>query len=138
MPCQLMIIDDNENDLFFTRIALERCGVVYDVTSFDMAKNALTWLQSHPPPALILLDINMPEMDGFEFLDAFEALPMSVRGEIAIVMLSSSSDPADKARAAQFPAVCGYFIKPLDPKSAASLIDLKVATDGYSVHSPML
>lgn len=137
MTCQLIIVDDDENDLFFTRIALERCGVLYDAMSFDMAKNALTWLKSHPPPSLILLDINMPEMDGFEFLEAFEALPLSIRGQIAIVMLSSSSDPADKARAAQFPSVRGYFIKPLDREAAASLMDLKV-TVGCGVSSPTL
>jgi CheY-like chemotaxis protein len=126
MSCRVLMVDDNENDLLFTRIALQRCGVDYDLRAFERAQEALDMLATDPAHGidLILLDINMPGMDGFAFLKAFEALPEQQRGHIGVVMLSSSSDPADRARAAAHPCVRGFMSKPLDKTHAASLIQL--------------
>ncbi|MBD0254105.1 MAG: response regulator [Cytophagales bacterium] len=62
-------------------------------------------------PDLILLDINMPVMDGWQFLAALAALPKP--REVPVVMLTSSIDSEDMARARTFPAVRGFFSKPL-------------------------
>jgi CheY-like chemotaxis protein len=62
-------------------------------------------------PDLILLDINMPVMDGWQFLAALAALPKP--REVPVVMLTSSIDAEDMARARTFPAVRGFFSKPL-------------------------
>ena len=62
-------------------------------------------------PDLILLDINMPVMDGWQFLSALAALPKP--REVPVVMLTSSIDAQDMARARTFPAVRGFFSKPL-------------------------
>ncbi|MDP3166805.1 MAG: response regulator [Hydrogenophaga sp.] len=124
------MIDDNENDLLFTRIALQRCGVDYEVRGVERAQEALQMLTTDPAHGidLILLDINMPVMDGFGFLRAFEALPAEQRGHTVVVMLSSSSDPVDRARAAGHACVRGFLSKPLDKTAAANLIHL--------VHAP--
>lgn len=126
MSCRVLMVDDNENDLLFTRIALQRCGVEYDILSFERAQEAIHMLASDPAHGidLILLDINMPGMDGFGFLKAFEALPPGQRGQAVVVMLSSSSDPADQARAARHATVRGFMQKPLDKTDAAHLVHL--------------
>lgn len=126
MSCHVLMVDDNENDLLFTRIALQRSGVDYQVHACERAQEALESLKADPAHRtdLILLDINMPVMDGFDFLRAFEALPAEQRGHAVVVMLSSSSDPADKARAAGHACVRGFLSKPLDKVAAAGLIDL--------------
>lgn len=126
MSCRVLTIDDNENDLLFTRIALQRSGVDFDIRAFERAQEALTWLATEPAHGtdLILLDINMPVMDGFAFLRAFEALPDAQRGHAVVVMLSSSSDPADRHRAAQHNSVRGFMNKPLDKDTAAGLVRL--------------
>lgn len=126
MSCHVLMIDDNENDLLFTRIALQRSGVEYQVQACERAQEALTLLTADLPrrPDIILLDINMPVMDGFGFLRAFEALPAAQRGHTVVVMLSSSSDPADRARAAGHACVRGFLNKPLDKAAAAGLIHL--------------
>jgi len=126
MTLRVMLVDDNEDDLFFTRLALKRSGDQLEVTSFDRAQDALDWLQTEQGRDLhlILLDINMPSMNGFEFLEAFSRLPEQMRGDTAIVMVSSSSDPKDKAGAFAFPVVQGYFIKPLSRKDAARLVNM--------------
>ena len=130
MTCRVLMVDDNENDLLFTRIALERSGVDFEIRAFERAEEALQMLAATPDHGIdvILLDINMPVMDGFGFLQAFEALPTAQRDHAVVVMLSSSSDPADRARAAAHACVRDFLRKPLDKGDAAKLIHL--------VHAP--
>lgn len=126
MSCRVLMVDDNENDLLFTRIALERSGMDYQVRAFERAQEALQMLATEAGHGidLILLDINMPVMDGFGFLLAFDALPAAQRGHAVVVMLSSSSDPADKSRAAAHACVRGFVSKPLTKDTAAGLVRL--------------
>lgn len=124
---RIVLIDDSEPDLIYSRIVLERSGIARDVRAFESAREALDWLLA---PActgadLILLDINMPGMDGFEFLDALRQAragqPDKRWGQV--VMLTSSPDPGDRARAAAYPCVTGYLVKPLNQAAAQTLPD---------------
>lgn len=119
---RILLIDDSEPDLLFTRIVLERARVAQEILSFESAREALGWLRE-PGSAgadLILLDINMPGMNGFEFLDAYEREHLEPRAP-AVVMLTSSADPADRRSAESFNSVRGYVTKPLDAVEAAAL-----------------
>ncbi len=123
MPLRILMIDDNEDDLLFTRIALTRCGVDYDIKAHIKAQDALDELRCTPDHGvdLILLDINMPVMNGFDFLEAFEALTPEQRGPAVVVLLSSSRDAIDRERAARFDSVRGFMTKPLERAAAAEL-----------------
>ena len=110
----ILLIDDSEPDLMYGRIMIEHAGVASKVTSFEDAREALKWLQQGDGDGvdMILLDINMPNMDGFEFLTAFEALALA--STAPVVMLTSSPDPRDRERARGFVSVHDYVVKPID------------------------
>ncbi len=82
------------------------------------APEALEYLNSiiHQPellPEIIFLDIRMPIMDGFGFLDEFQKLPDSIKNFSKVILLSSTLDPEDNARATKYPEVIKMLLKPL-------------------------
>ncbi len=120
----VVVVDDSDVDLLFARIMLERSGAVRQLLTFESAPAALDFLAGAQGRAvdLILLDIHMPGMNGFEFLRRHEQ-DCAARGQpaVPVVMLSSSPDPADRARAAQYRCVRDYLVKPLDAEAARAL-----------------
>ena len=120
---RLMLVDDSEADLLYTQIVLERCGLPIEALAFEEARQALRALAdgSAGHVDVVLLDINMPGMNGFEFLDAYERLSEPQRRGAVVVMLTSSPTPADRERALRYPSVKGYVVKPLDVESARTL-----------------
>ena len=123
---RVMLIDDSEADLLFSRIIVSRAGLCEDVLAFDSARTALEHL-SRPEGEevdMILLDINMPGMDGFQFLAAYEHLCRERTAPAAVVMLTSSPDPRDRAQAQAFDCVRGYVVKPINLAAARQLAEL--------------
>ena len=111
----LMIIDDNEVDQKLCRRLVKRSGLVENVLGFLSAEDALGYLRSQTLPAAdaILLDINMPKMDGFEFLDTATRELGERFARVVIMMLTTSLNPYDQERARQCPVVKDYCNKPL-------------------------
>ena len=74
-------------------------------------------------PELIFLDINMPLMDGFDFLEEFKNYPQPLQEKCKVIMLSSSIHPSDVERAQSYPQCVKYMNKPLSKGSLANLND---------------
>ncbi|WP_340066266.1 response regulator [Ascidiimonas aurantiaca] len=114
------IIDD---DPFYTEMLKRIIGIKRfseQVLVFENGKEALDFFQDtiHEKdesklPKLLLLDINMPEMDGWEFLNAFETFKDKYQKEIIIYLVSSSINPKDIMRAKEIALVTDYFVKPI-------------------------
>ena len=123
---RLLLVDDDHVSNMLTEMVLEDMA---RFTSFQVAVNgqeALDYLEITARldpstfPQLILLDLNMPVMDGFEFLE--QVTQLRLPSMPSIIVLSSSSDPTDLARAAKFP-ILGYLIKPIRPEMLLPLIE---------------
>lgn len=78
-------------------------------------------------PNVILLDLNMPHMDGWDFLDAYAGL--AVASEIPVFLLTSSIHPHDMERSREYGSVKGYFSKPLDDAKVAQMLQLLEAQE---------
>lgn len=110
-----MTIDDEGLDQRLYRRIMERSGLVERVLSFRMAREALDYLKSEDSENIdvIFLDINMPQMNGFEFLERATAELGEGFARCVVIMLTTSLDPRDEARARQFDVVKKYLNKPL-------------------------
>jgi CheY-like chemotaxis protein len=115
---RVMVVDDAPIDRFIAEKILLSARFTEQVISVESAMDALTYLEVHQAnpeemPDLIFLDINMPEMSGFDFLDAYSSFSETVKHKCIIVMLSSSVHPEDHERAGKCPYVCKFLSKPL-------------------------
>lgn len=113
-----MIIDDSETDILISIAMAKRARFAESYITHISAKGALTYLweckdQPDLLPDVIFLDINMPVMNGFAFLDEFDNCPQAVKEKCRIVMLSSSLDPNDFRKATDSPYVVEFISKPL-------------------------
>jgi CheY-like chemotaxis protein len=112
-----MIVDDSEVDILILRKCIEMCSVPSDIISRQSANEALEYLLAATAdlmPDVLFLDIKMPEMDGFEFLDRlFSTLQYNPR--MKIVILTSSTAREDISRAKEYVkrGVADYIEKPL-------------------------
>lgn len=114
-PNFIVIDDDPFNNKICTLFLRKYFGDVA-VQTFTEPEAAIHYLAGHtngPEPSIVLLDINMPTMTGWEFLDEYEYLDASVKNSLRVYILSSSVDERDKERAAQNKNVVDYLIKPL-------------------------
>lgn len=112
----VLLIDDERVDQMIYRRVLKKSGLVDNITGFEYADEALAHLRQPDCPTydVIFLDINMPRMNGFEFLDAaFADERAKSYARAVIVMLTTSIEKRDKERAAQYAVVKDFINKPL-------------------------
>jgi CheY-like chemotaxis protein len=112
----VLIVEDNPIDVFINTRVIEQTGLTKSVVVQPSAKAALEYLEEtaiNDLPGVIFLDIRMPDMDGFEFLDAFKSLSRPIQDTCRVVMLSSSIDPLDDERSGSYAAVVAFIPKPL-------------------------
>jgi CheY-like chemotaxis protein len=123
----ILLVDDDPTVNFLNQRLLSRLNVSQEVYVAQNGVEALTLLNLHCQahfrtcPALVLLDLNMPVMDGFEFLEAYQRLPVEQRQGTSIVVLTSSVLPADQVRAQKL-AVAGFLTKPLTRESLNTVL----------------
>lgn len=125
----VMLIDDNEIDNLINQKMIEAAVVSDSIYTHTSAKSAIEFLRNIEPldvaekvlPDVIFLDIDMPLMDGFQFLDEFEKLSNAAKKKCRIIMLTSSINPQDSARAKKYTTVRQYLNKPLTHESIAKL-----------------
>ena len=110
------LIDDDEIYIFTTKKLINKVGFCEEIAVFQNGKEAIdaikfTLRNKNELPDVILLDLNMPIMDGWQFLDEF--IRIKSEKQIKIYIVSSSVDPSDIERANTYNMVSNYIIKPI-------------------------
>lgn len=123
----VLLIDDESVDQYLYQRIIERSGLVERTVSFMAADRALEHLRTHPEEEVdaIFLDINMPRMNGFEFLEQATKELGERFAKVCIVMLTTSLNPEDETHARSFPVVRDFINKPLtveDVRRVAGLV----------------
>jgi CheY-like chemotaxis protein len=123
----IVLVDDNETTSFLNNRLLGRLAVASKVSTFSRAEEACRYLwqdaKTAPAPAadLVFVDLKMPGMSGFEFLEQYSQLPAPVQERTVVAVLTTSMHAADTARVAQYPNV-EYLTKPLTEEKLQRLL----------------
>ena len=135
-PSLTLVVDDDETTRFLTRRLLQRERMPGEVVEASNGQQALELLQelcasAQPPtPVLVLVDINMPVMNGLEFLHHQQALPTSCLQMMTTVVVSSSDAASDKQRAQTLASA--YVTKPLTQPVLHQLVQQHLASYGLA------
>ncbi|MGX7666401.1 response regulator [Flavobacterium pedocola] len=123
---KILVIDDSATDRYIAKRLAEKNHFAEEVVLHESAIEALNYLISleNTPqmlPQLIFLDINMPGMNGHEFLDEYSKLSETIKTNCIIMMITTSVHPDDLKRAEENPCVIRFLNKPLDKEKLESI-----------------
>ncbi|WP_026897390.1 response regulator [Daejeonella oryzae] len=124
---KVFIIDDDSIHQRIAQIMIEKHQLFDDYTSFTEAEKAIDFIKNNKKniqalPDVILLDLNMPVIDGWDFLDLFETIRLELIKIIRIFIVTSSVDEKDILRSHTYSSVSGFISKPLSPDIIRSTI----------------
>ncbi len=128
----VLLIDDDKPTNFLHKKIIERAGLDVDVQALTSAAEALEFLtysgtyegtEDIKRPGIIFLDINMPGMNGWEFMEAYHALPETQKARIVVIMLTTSLNTDDRDRAMKDKDIATFYHKPLRPEMVLELVN---------------
>lgn len=120
----ILLIDDDPDDNMYHRIIIEEMDIVNRI---DIALNgleALAYLKNEHqvPPEIIFLDLNMPKMNGWEFLEQYRHLNKEQKAKVVLVILTTSANPDHIKKAKEIEDVTGFETKPLSKQILTEIL----------------
>ncbi|WP_422083124.1 response regulator [Ulvibacterium sp.] len=121
------IIDDDPIFIYGTRRIMKEVNFCDNILVFNNGQDAIEGLkeliaQGEDLPEVLFLDLNMPIMNGWEFLEDFEKIPNPNGKKVIIYIISSSIDPRDLERIRNYKMVNNYILKPLSPQDLENVL----------------
>ncbi|HVO75742.1 MAG TPA: response regulator [Ignavibacteriaceae bacterium] len=116
---RFVVIDDDPVNNALCKMVIKMAVGKIDIKTFTLPEKGFEYIETeyskngNESTSVILLDLNMPLMSGWEFLERFDSLDEIIKKQLEIYILSSSVDPRDKARAGANKNVADYIVKPL-------------------------
>ncbi len=130
----VLLVDDSATDNFLHKRIIQKADITNHIEIAENGEEALNFLvkkgkwekpeSSYCQPELILLDINMPVMDGWQFLEEYNKLEEVQKGKIVIIMLTTSLNPSDKIKAETMLESECFRYKPLTPEVISEIIQI--------------
>lgn len=117
----VLLVDDDVPTNFIHEVILKKTNRFKQIGSVLSATEALDYLQVSRPN-LIFLDINMPALSGWDFIDQFRSLPLEQKENIVIIMLSTSMDPKDRQRAQIYSEIQEFVSKPISVEKVEDIL----------------
>lgn len=114
-----LIVDDDKSNNLLCKMVLKKVLGDIDITTYENPREGLSYIESEykntefNSPTILFLDINMPDISGWEFLEIYKDYSENIHKQFTIYMLSSSVDYKDKSLAEENPLVKGFISKPL-------------------------
>lgn len=126
-PIVVCLIDDDGIYQFYMKKIIQTLHKINKVISFGDGEEAVEFFESNISncavlPNIIFLDINMPVMDGWQFMDEYIKLKPKISKEITVYMLSSSNDEEDIEHAKSINEISDYLIKPVTPEQLEEIV----------------
>jgi CheY-like chemotaxis protein len=114
----ILLIDDDRIYQFAAKKTIEATGFADSILVYSNGRDAINFLKNNCEdeailPDVIFLDVNMPIMNGWEFLDAYKTLKSDLKKPVIIYVVSSSVDEIDVSKSRQYDSVKGYIVKPV-------------------------
>ena len=130
-----MLVDDNPDDNFYHERVIRKSNAAEHVVAKQTAMEALDYLQSDKinkdlHPDLIFLDINMPGMNGWEFLETYNKMEAKYKSRAVVIMLTTSDNPDDKMKAKALNLASDFKTKPLSEEMLAEIMDKYFSMQG--------
>ena len=122
----ILVVDDDTIANFLIERIVQSTGMARNISKALNGKEALKIFHNHineaaPLPEVVLLDLNMPIMNGFEFLQAYNELEFEDKGDTLIILVTSSNNPVDMQRAKEF-GVKYYLTKPINAETIRGIM----------------
>ncbi|TPN82267.1 response regulator [Aquimarina algicola] len=118
----ILLVDDSNATNFFNKTIIEKSGYAEKVTIVKNGKEALAYITTNGSPELIFLDINMPVMTGWEFLEEYQKLELQYKQSVIILMLGATLSKEDKEKAESILFVKGFEEKMLTKECLYQII----------------
>ena len=125
MTKRIAIADDDPIFQFTTKVKIEKLKLAENIRMCNDGEEMFEYLrdcQEELLPDILLLDINMPIVDGWDFLELFDQLPAAVRERVSIYMLSSSINPVDVEKAESHPRIVRSLTKPISDSILSEIL----------------
>ena len=124
----ILLVDDDEIYLYLTERLIDGISENLTVKSYTDGEKALDYVthcvnEKTELPGVILLDVNMPFLDGWGFLREFKELKNKINDKVHIYLVTSSERERDKVRAQEFEELTGYVVKPVSEDKLVEILN---------------